>query len=188
MARVFVSFVHEDEAVASAVQHLLVQELGLADEVFLSADKSQVFAGDHWLDKINAALSEASVVLVMMSCRSVLRPWVNFEAGAAWLANKTVIPCCFGAMTKSGLAHPYSSIQALDLPGEAFYLLESVHHHLGLKSAKPTSPFVQAIRDFGKPKKEGLAGVVDQLSDPYKNLNSALDRFCDESQISRQAR
>jgi hypothetical protein len=181
MGRVFISFIHEDEPVASAVQNLLAQELNLNDEVFLSSDRSQVYAGVIWLDKIKGALGEAGVVVLMMSSRSVRRPWVNFEAGGAWLAGKTVIPCCFGTMTKARLAHPYSSIQSLDLPGEAFYLLESVYHHLDLQSAKPTSPFVKALRDIGRPKKEGLAAVTDELSDPYKRLYSALDRFRDES-------
>jgi hypothetical protein len=35
MARLFVSFVHEDEKVASAVQRLLQTELNLREEVFL---------------------------------------------------------------------------------------------------------------------------------------------------------
>ena len=46
MARLFVSFGHEDEKVASAVQALLQTELDLREEVFLSSDKSQIYAGD----------------------------------------------------------------------------------------------------------------------------------------------
>ena len=46
MARLFVSFVHEDEKVAKAVQGLLQTELNLGKEVFLSSDKSLIYAGD----------------------------------------------------------------------------------------------------------------------------------------------
>jgi hypothetical protein len=46
MARLFVSFVHEDGKVASAVQGLLQTELDLREEVFLASDKSQIYAGD----------------------------------------------------------------------------------------------------------------------------------------------
>jgi TIR domain len=82
MARLFVSFVHEDEKLASAVQGLLQTELNLLEEVFLSSDKSQIYAGDLWLQKIKEALSAAEFVILMLSQRSVARPWVNFEAGA----------------------------------------------------------------------------------------------------------
>jgi TIR domain len=88
MARLFVSFVHEDEKVVSAVQGLLQTELNLREEVFLSSDKLQIYAGDLWLQKIKEALSAAEIVILMLSRRSVARPWVNFEAGAAWLADK----------------------------------------------------------------------------------------------------
>ena len=83
MARLFVSFVHEDEKLAWAVQDLLQTELNLHEEVFLSSDKSQIYAGDLWLQKIKEALSAAEIVILMLSQRSVARPWVNFEAGAA---------------------------------------------------------------------------------------------------------
>src|ERR1700730_12387970 len=112
MARLFVSFVHEDEKVASAVQGLLQTELDLREEVFLSSDKSQIYAGDRWLEKIKEALLAAEIVILMLSRRSVARPWVNFEAGAAWLADKKVIPVCYGNLSKDALPHPYSAIQA----------------------------------------------------------------------------
>src|SRR3984893_11061329 len=129
MARLFVSFVHEDEKLASAVQGLLQTELNLHEEVFLSSDKSQIYAGDLWLQKIKEALSAAELVLGQ---RSVARPWVNFEAGAAWLADKKVIPVCYGNLSKDALPHPYSAIQALNLQSEAYYLLKSVNHQLNL--------------------------------------------------------
>ena len=52
MARLFVSFVHEDEKLALIVQELLQTELNLREEVFLSSDKAQIYAGDFWLQKI----------------------------------------------------------------------------------------------------------------------------------------
>jgi len=68
----------------------------------------------------------------------VARPWVNFEAGAAWLADKPIIPVCYGNLSKDALPHPYSAIQALNLPSEAYYLLKSVNHQLNL--VEPMAP------------------------------------------------
>jgi hypothetical protein len=67
----------------------------------------------------------------MLTQESVRRPWVNFEAGAAWLAKKVIIPICFRDLTPDQLPKPYSALQAVHLPDEAYYLLRSVAKHLG---------------------------------------------------------
>ena len=131
MPRIFLSFVHEDQAVAEAVQGVIKAFLDV--DAFLSTDQSQVFAGDIWLEKIRQSLEDAEIVILMLSARSVRRAWVNFEAGAAWLTKKQIIPCCYGSMSKERLPHPYSAIQALNLSDQTFdYLLESICHHIGI--------------------------------------------------------
>jgi len=132
MAEVFISFIHEEERIAKAVHRFLKKKL--EKNVFLSSDKWQVFAGELWLDRIRQELSSAKVVILLISHKSVLRPWVNFEAGAAWLTNKAVIPVCFADMSKEELPKPYSGIQAVSLRTEAYYLLTSVAHHLQILS------------------------------------------------------
>ncbi len=128
MADIFISFIHEEQPVAVAVQHLLRASLG-NQNVFLSADEWQIFAGEQWLDRIKAELQPAKVVVLLLSPRSVKRPWVNFEAGAAWLTKKVIIPACFAGLSKGTLPKPYSNIQALDLPEDDYYLIRSVLHH-----------------------------------------------------------
>jgi hypothetical protein len=145
MTRVFVSFVHEDQAIAKAVQGVITGFIGL--DVFLSTDQAQVFAGDNWLQKIQQSLREAEIVILMLSKRSVRRPWVNFEAGAAWLTNKPIIPCCYGNMLKDALPHPYSGIQALNLSDEIEYLLESLCHHLRVEYLPVEK---QRVREFDR--------------------------------------
>jgi hypothetical protein len=130
MAEVFISFIHEEEEIAKAVQRFLKDKFSNEHDIFLSSDKWQVFAGEIWLDRIRSELISAKVVILLLSRTSVARSWVNFEAGAAWLANKPVIPICFGEMSKDQLPKPYSGIQALNLLDEAYYLLSSVAHHL----------------------------------------------------------
>lgn len=57
---VFISFVHEDQAVAKALQAYIASGLQLSN-VFLSSDQSIVYAGDRWIDKITSALKNAKV-------------------------------------------------------------------------------------------------------------------------------
>ena len=170
MTRIFVSFVHEDEKVASAVQTLLQTELELGKEVFLSSDKSQIYAGDLWLQKIKDGLTAAEIVILMLSQRSVARRWVNFEAGAAWLADKTIIPVCYGNLSKDALPYPYSAMYALDLPSEPYYLMESVNRHLNLKPMWADAVYRGTLVQQGASgigSYEGLAKALLEFKDDY---------------------
>jgi hypothetical protein len=154
MADIFISHIHEEEKVADELLKFLRSELDRSTEVFLSSDSWQVYAGEIWLDRIREELTAAKVVVLMLSPKSVERPWVNFEAGAGWLTNKVIIPVCYGGLGKSSLPKPYSNIQALDLENESYYLVRSLHHHLNPGTLmSPPSP------------KEKFAGVRAALEE-----------------------
>jgi hypothetical protein len=139
MAQVFISFIHEEAGYAEAVQAFITQILGVEAKPFLSSDRFQVYAGEKWLEKIMDELKQAKVVILMLSEESVKRPWVNFEAGAAWTRDITTIPVCFDGLRKDNLPKPYSSLQAVDLAsyGDDEYLAMSVAHHLGIEKPMP---------------------------------------------------
>jgi hypothetical protein len=162
MARIFLSFVHEDQTVAAAVQSILTEFVG--EDAFMSSDQTQVFAGDRWFEKISQSLQDARLVILMLSKRSVDRAWVNFEAGAAWFTNKPIIPCCYGNMSKATLPHPYSAVQALNLPDDWEYLLESVCHHLGV-TLKEDMHIQRSGRAFDR-----LREAVAQFTDVEKRM------------------
>ncbi len=82
---------------------------------FVSSDRTAIIGGNRWLNKIEDALREAQVLLVLCSARSVLRPWVNFEAGGAWVVGKRVVPLCHAGMEPSSLPEPLKSLQAYNL-------------------------------------------------------------------------
>ena len=128
MARIFISFIHEEGEVAAALQQLIRVKLE-RDDVFL-ASEWQFMLVRTVLQKITAELRESKVVVLLLSPRSVRRPWVNFEAGGAWLANKVLIPVCHAGLTVEGLPKPYSSLQSLVIPDDIEYLITSIHHHL----------------------------------------------------------
>src|SRR6478609_6111683 len=98
MARIFVSFVGEDRAVAEALKNYIEYELELTGkrEFFMMTDPKNLKPGDDWLKVLHDALKDARVVLAMLSRRAIGTPWVNFESGAGWLNGKRVIPVCFG--------------------------------------------------------------------------------------------
>ena len=183
MARVFMSFVHEDKPIAEAVQNLIARELKLEKQVFLSADQSQVLAGDIWLDKIRAALEKCEVLVLMLSQRSLGRAWVNFEAGGVWLSKRPVIPVCFGNVSKGNLPQPYAGMQAANIPDDALYLLKSIHEHLNLPGPGPISPVLKKIAELaisGSQEKKSIWDNIAEALDPYDLLKSALLKWEDE--------
>jgi hypothetical protein len=135
MAQIFISFIHEEERYAEAVQSFLKRALpDSKPDVFTASDKWAIYAGEKWLDRIFDELKSAKIVLLILSEESVQRPWVNFEAGAVWLNSAVVIPVCIKGMTKGTLPKPYSSLQAIELErhDDQYYLLSSICHPLGM--------------------------------------------------------
>ncbi len=149
MAQVFISFIHEEEEFASCIKTFIESTLGNEAKAFLSSDKWAIYAGDLWLDRILKELREAKVVVAMLSPESVKRPWVNFEAGAAFIREDCkLVPVCFNGLTKEDLPKPYSSIQAVDLMSvdDQYYLIRSIKHHLGMRALDPLPP-LQSLGD-----------------------------------------
>jgi hypothetical protein len=139
VADIFISFVHEQKQVAEAVKLFLLQKLETKSDIFLASDMWAIYAGEDWLKRIKEELESAKVVLLMLSEEAVSRPWVNFEAGAAWLANKVIIPVCFAGLGVEGLPKPYSNFQGLSLEDDygPYYLVTSIYHHLSPMTLAP---------------------------------------------------
>ena len=164
MAQVFISFIHEEEAVAISVKDFITQVLGETVNPFLSSDTSTVYAGERWMDRTVDELKGAKVVISLLSPESVKRPWVNFEAGAAWIKDAALIPACFWGPTKDTLPKPYSSLQAVNLSDseDQYYLVKSIAHYLQL----PAPPW-----QWGPGTKEQR----EEIGRPYADLKYYLD-------------
>ena len=123
--------------------------------VFLTADSRQMKAGENWLDRIESELREAKVVIVLLSHRSLARPWINFEAGAAWINGALLIPACAGGLTAKDLPKPYADLQAVCLDND--------------------QQLYQLVRTTADALKVGLpAPPRDLFGDEYNELRSAL--------------
>lgn len=149
MAEIFISHIHEDERVASALNWVLRDKLKIT--AFLSSDVWQLRAGEEWLTRIREELLGCKVMVSLLTPESVRRPWINFEAGAAWFAQKPVIPACFGGLSKGLMPQPFASLQGVDLPADTHNLFIAVSRHL---SWLPPLPYVP-----GDPLMQSFEGV-----------------------------
>jgi len=186
VARIFISFIHEELLTATALHEFIDGMLGAKAGSFLSSDEFQVYAGEEWFKRIIEELEAATVVVLVLSKKSVDRPWVNFEAGAAWLKGKKVIPVCIRDMTPGLLPKPYSNLQAVDLRYESGhrYLLRSIAHHLGVDEPDSFDPLMAGIAVLGGPEtvariereREVLKTFAKKLAEAER-VESFLERY-----------
>ena len=112
---VFISHIHSEADIAIWLKKTISKLLLGGINFFVSSDRVAIVGGDRWLNKIEDALRDAPIVLVLCSDQSIYRPWINFEAGGAWIAGKRVIPICHSGMTPVELPEPLKSLQAYTL-------------------------------------------------------------------------
>ena len=112
---VFISHIHRDEACANAFEQVLRRALLGAVDVFNSSNRRSISVGDAWRDKIIESLRRSATVLILASPDSVSSPWVNFEAGGAWISERRVVPACIKGMKPESLPAPLSHLQAVSL-------------------------------------------------------------------------
>jgi hypothetical protein len=113
--RIFVSHISEESETALQLKAAIEADfLGFVD-VFVSSDTESITAGEQWLASIDAALQEAGMLLILCSAASVARPWINFEAGAAWMRKIPLVPVCHAGLTPRDLPIPLSLRQGVAL-------------------------------------------------------------------------
>lgn len=112
---IFISHIHEEAPLASALKReLLEMFLGAAD-VFNASDSESLPEGSAWLNGIRDALTGSSAALILVSSHSKDRPWINFEAGVVAFA-KPMIPVCHSGLHPSQIPQTLQGWQAVSLP------------------------------------------------------------------------
>lgn len=111
---VFVSHIHEDAAIAGCLKAFLDRAFAGVFDIFVSGDGASIKAGDNWSAKLESALTEASLVIALMSPAAMDRRWIYFECGGAYFARKRVIPVSCRTLKVPQLEPPLSWLQAVD--------------------------------------------------------------------------
>lgn len=102
---------------------------------FLASRPGDIRADEDWLDGIERALQEADTYIIILTPESVLRPWVNFEAGAAWFFNRKLVFVRIQTLSTDDIPLPINSRQvyAIDVKEQLIAVFESI----GLPLADP---------------------------------------------------
>ena len=111
---VFISHTATETKLAQHLKRRLEGDFLGSLNVFVSSDQTSIAAGAKWLDEVEKALKGAALHILLCSDESVVRPWVNFEAGAAWLRGVPVIPLCHSGMTPNRLPIPLALLESIE--------------------------------------------------------------------------
>ena len=104
----------------------------------------------------------------------------NFEAGAAWIQRRIVIPVCYGSLRPRALPPPYASKQAVEIPGQTRDLISALAKHLRVSTLPEPDPDVNEFRmeraRFKNTKDGKRIGfdAEEVIKDPYVNLEFVL--------------
>lgn len=137
-ADVFISHIHEESEQARALATYLLYRMQVTS--FLATSAWDLVGGEEWLARIRRELRGCRMALSLLSSQSILRPWIHFEAGAAWALKKPVVPCAYGGLFKGALPAPFSSMQAYQMPEDLMSLEFAVAKHLGIAPPPPLAP------------------------------------------------
>lgn len=137
--KMLISHINEEALLACKLKEWIEGIFAGQADVFVSSDREDLPPGVNWLGELRIALDSAKVLILLCSEISILRPWVNFEAGCAWIKPIPIIPICHSGLTVGMLPPPLSSFQALNLKDPQFSrdLILGLGDHLLLKAMVP---------------------------------------------------
>lgn len=114
--QIFISHSHDEEDFAKRVKEWLDEALLGAVTFFVSSDKASIPLGTEWPRKIRESLEQSSILIVILSEKSLEKRWIYFEAGAGYVRGIPVIPVCVGGLELNRLPSPLNFLQAIKLP------------------------------------------------------------------------
>jgi len=102
---------------------------------FLASRPGDIRADEDWLDGIKRALQEADAYIIILTPESVLRPWINFEAGAALFFKRRLVFVRIQTLSTDDIPLPMNSRQvyAIDVKEQLIAVFDSI----GLSLADP---------------------------------------------------
>ena len=112
MSEVFISWSGEKARIyADFLEKMLNKVFDKRASTFYSGN---IESGSLWLDKINMALKQSKIGIIILTKDSLAKPWVNFEAGAIFKAdsNVSIIPICVDISFSELSEHPLRFFQS----------------------------------------------------------------------------
>jgi hypothetical protein len=165
-ASIFVSHYAQDVDLARAVVILLERICGNDLRVFMSSDISRgIPYSKPWFQMLLSEIDHASAMICILTSRSIDRPWVFWEAGAAFGKGKPVYGLAIGIGVQEACVGPFAQFQSCS--DDRLHLI-GLMKTLLLRIRKPANEYLvrKAVQDFLQVKRHVLSEVGQrQVSD-----------------------
>jgi len=115
---IFISHITEEGEIATSIKKLIEESFLRNVNVFVSSNADSLCLGDEWINIIRQSIDNCQLVIILCSPYSISRPWINFEAGAAWVQQTPIIPLCHSGLSISQLPIPLKNFQGGSLNSE----------------------------------------------------------------------
>ena len=114
--RVFISHAATDGPVATRIAEESRTRLpGM--ETFVTSRAGDIKSGSDWFETVKAELRKADAYVVLLTPNSYERPWVIFETGAAWMAERGFLVVSAGGLPIHDIPEPLKFFQVWSLEG-----------------------------------------------------------------------
>jgi len=125
--KIFISHAVANKKIAQSLADTL-EAAGEDVTTFLASRPGDIRADENWLDGIERSLQEADTYIIILTPESVLRPWVNFEAGAAWFFRRKLVFVRIQALSTDDIPLPINSRQvyAIDVKNQLIAVFKTI--------------------------------------------------------------
>jgi hypothetical protein len=113
---IFISHIHENEAVANKLKDYFIDIFGDKIEVFIAGDPKNIHAGQDFFTSIIEGIKKCDCMIILCSPDSVKRYYIYFEVGGATIRETEIIPLCLEGQNPGDLPAPLDHLrkQAID--------------------------------------------------------------------------
>jgi len=153
---IFISHAAANSRLAGAFAEALMAARGDV-KTFVASRPGDLRADKDWLRGIERAVQDADAYVVVLTPESVLRPWVNFEFGAAWFSRRQLIFVRVQALSPDEIPLPISSRQV--------YALDDIDQLRAIFQALEV-PLANAEELVRKLAREAAADVLTAYDEP----------------------
>jgi hypothetical protein len=142
-SRLFISHAAADASLAAYIERQINNNTDFS--AFRSSGSGHITPGTDWAAEIRKELRRADAFLLLLTPRSVNRPWLWFEAGAASYSGNTIFPATAGGLSVEEVPPPLSFLQFTSLEDP-----EAVSNMFREMDGKLHDPcgFVAKVREF----------------------------------------
>jgi hypothetical protein len=159
--------------------HLQRDFIGMLN-VFVSSDSTSIPAGAQWFDTVVERLGQSQLHLVLCSEESVMRPWINYEAGAARLGRVPMVPMRHSTLTAAQLPATLGAAEGVMLTDVDGLVKLYARIAAMIDSDIPPADFDRYAEEF--------RALEEQYAEERRERDAASRRAHDESTIIRDPR